>query len=76
MNNFKEATTNSDEYTDTVSSYIDWCTSVCIPSWTILVPCRYTHEDQEPVCSFQVRGTVGYKHARYGLQNSIRVHSH
>lgn len=28
---FKEASENIHEYTDTVSSYIDWCTSICVP---------------------------------------------
>jgi len=37
MNIFKEATDNIHDYTDTVSSNIDWCTSICIPSRTIRV---------------------------------------
>ncbi len=37
MNIFKEATDDIHEYTDTVSSFIDWCTSICIPSRTIRV---------------------------------------
>lgn len=37
MSIFKEAADNIHEYADTVSSYIDWCTSICIPSRTICV---------------------------------------
>lgn len=31
MNMFNAATDDIHEYTNTFSSYIDWCTSVCIP---------------------------------------------
>ncbi len=31
MNMFNAATDGIQEYTNTFSSYIDWCTSVCIP---------------------------------------------
>lgn len=34
---FKEVIDNIHEYADTVSSYIDWCTSMGIPSRTIRV---------------------------------------
>lgn len=34
---FKEASENIHEYTDTVSSYIDWCTSIYVPSHTFRV---------------------------------------
>lgn len=37
MNNFKEAMDNIHEYADTVSSYVHWFTSTCIPSQTICV---------------------------------------
>lgn len=37
MNIFKEATDNIHDYTETVSDYINWCTSICIPSRTVHV---------------------------------------
>ncbi len=80
MNIFKEATNNIHEYTDTVSSYIDWCTSICIPSQTIRV-----FPNQKPWFNADVRSKIRtrcaafksgditeYKHARYELQNPSR----
>jgi len=81
MNIFKEATDNIHEYTDTVSSYIDWCTSICIPSRTIRVL-----PNQKPWFNADVRikirnrstafksgDNMEYKQARYELQKSIRA---
>ncbi len=81
MNIFKEATNNIHEYTDTVSSYIDWCTSICIPSRTI-----HVFPNQKPWFNADVRSKIRtrcaafksgditeYKHARYELQKSIKA---
>lgn len=35
MNIFKEATDNIHDYTETVSDYISWCTSLCVPVRTV-----------------------------------------
>lgn len=34
MDVFRVATDNIHDYTDTVSCYISWCTSICVPSRT------------------------------------------
>lgn len=34
-NIFKEATDNIHDYTETVSDYISWCTSLCVPVRTV-----------------------------------------
>lgn len=65
---------------DTVSSYIDRCTSICIPSWTNCV-----FPNQKPWFNADVRSKVRkrsapfesgdileYKPARYELQKTIR----
>lgn len=81
MNIFREASDNIHEYTDTVSSYIEWCTSICIPSRTIRVL-----PNQKPWFNADVRikiknrsiafktgDIMEYKYARYELQKSIRA---
>lgn len=81
MNIFREASDNIHKYTDTVSSYIEWYTSICIPSRTIRVL-----PNQKPWFNADVRikikkrsiafksgDVMEYKHARYEVQKSIRA---
>ena len=81
MDVFKEATDNIHDYTETVSGYIEWCTSICIPTRTTRV-----FPNQKPWFNADVRlkirnrcaafksgDTTEYKRARYELQRSIKA---
>ncbi len=59
MNMFNAATDDIHEYTNTFSSYIEWCTSVCIPYRIIrVIPI------QKPWFNVDVRiKFMEYKHA-------------
>lgn len=61
MNVFKETTNNIHEYTETVSGYVEWCTSICSPTRTICV-----FPNQKPWFN-------AYRRARYKLQKSIKA---
>ncbi len=81
MNIFKEATDYIHEYTDTVSSYFDWCNYICISSRTIQVFPNQKPWFNADVCTkirnrctaFKSGDIMEYKHARYELQKSIHL---
>lgn len=81
MNIFKPATDNIYDCTDTVSSYIDWCTSVCIPTRSLrLFPNQKpwfnaeVHNKIRNQCTaFKSGNIMDKRHARYKLQKSIRA---
>jgi len=81
MNIFKEATSNIHDYTETVSDYISWCTSICVPSKTVRV-----FPNQKPWFNTDIRTKIKkrqeafnasdseeYKRAPYEVQRSIRA---
>ena len=81
MNIFREATSNIHDYIETVSDYISWCASICVPSKTVRVflnqkPWFYTdirtkiRKRQE---AFNASDSEEYKRARYEVQRSIRA---
>ncbi len=75
------ATDDIHEYTDTVISYIDRCTSVCIPYRIIrVIPNQKpwfnvdVHIKIRNRCTaFKSGDFMEYKHAQYDLQKSIRA---
>ncbi len=81
MNIFKMATNNIHEYTETVSDYIGWCTSICVPTRTVRI-----YPNQKPWFNADIRRKIRkrcdafrledreeYKKARYELQRSIKA---
>jgi hypothetical protein len=86
-NIFRDATDNIHDYTETVSDYISWCTSICAPPRSVRV-----FPNQKPWFNgdikqnirirreaFKSGGQEEYKRARYDLERSItaakRAHS-
>ncbi|XP_073720820.1 uncharacterized protein [Misgurnus anguillicaudatus] len=80
-NIFKEATDDIHEYTEAVSDYISWCTSICAPPRTVRV-----FPNQKPWFNGNIKQKIRkrqeafksgdqreYKKARYELQKSIRA---
>ena len=81
MNVFKKATVNIHNYTENVSCYVEWCTSICIPFRTFRV-----FPNQKPWFNADVRlkirnrcaalksgDTTEYRRTRYELRKSIKA---
>ncbi|KAK0134273.1 hypothetical protein N1851_030153 [Merluccius polli] len=81
MDVFRVATDNIHDYTDTVSCYISWCTSICVPP---RIYRRFPNQKpwfnqdiqakiREQSMAFQSGNEQQYRLARYALLKSIRT---
>ncbi|XDV41036.1 hypothetical protein PO909_009977 [Leuciscus waleckii] len=81
MNVFKDASEDIHDYTETVSYYINWCTSICVPSRTVRIfpnQKRWFNGDirlkiKQRQVAFKAGNGEEYKKARYDLRKRVKV---